>query len=149
MPKIPEEIRCFADPEKPCPLRVATYAIETAWADSDEKPITVREREAVLDEAMASLSRADRPRLLAAIDPSGPTEVIRPGSCKTGPMRRVPFVGKEACNAAAIHIVAPHPMPYKGTETRGVAPEMNGASPETAVVETEVTLPLPGEPEVA
>ena len=111
MSKIPEAIQCDFDAEKPCPLRAAAYAItQLREAPEGEHP-SPRECEAVIDEAIAPLSKFDLARVYAMTDPSGPTQDIRPGTCRTGPARRTPLIGKEACGAAAINYVRESTVP--------------------------------------
>ncbi|HEX5743977.1 MAG TPA: hypothetical protein VFX84_00800 [Candidatus Saccharimonadales bacterium] len=101
MSEVPQEIQCYFDAEKPCPLRAAVYAVSQAGATPQE--------------AAASLSRPDQTRLQAMTDESGPTQDIRPGTCRTGPTRWTPFVGRMACNAASVHYIYRNGRPEQGT----------------------------------
>ena len=111
MSEIPEEIRCDFDTEKVCPVRAAAYAIgQLREAPEGEHP-SPRECETVIDEAVATLSKSDLARVYAITDPSGQRQDIRPGTCRTGPARLIPFLGKESCGAATVNYVREAPVP--------------------------------------
>lgn len=111
MSEIPEEIRCDFDAAKPCPLRAAVYAIEQARSAPEGEHLSPKELDALLEETTAPLSKADLARFYAVTDPSGPSQDIRPGTCRTGPSRWVPLVGKKVCGAASVNYVRKSTVP--------------------------------------
>lgn len=108
MSELAEDIRCYFDPEKLCPLRAAVHMVQAAREAPEGERMSTNEYGAVLERAAASLSKPDLERYYGMINEDKPTEDIRPGTCKSGPARRVPVFGKMTCGAAAVHYVSPN-----------------------------------------
>ena len=68
--------------------------------------MSTEEFDETLQTAAATLSKFDLGRFYAMIDPQGPAQDIREGTCRTGPARRTPLVGKVSCSSAIVHYLS-------------------------------------------
>jgi hypothetical protein len=105
MSEIPEEIRCFLDAEKVCPLRSAVSTVRAMNAAPEDERPSMAEYEDTLQEVTLGLSNSDRKRFYAMTDPDDISQDLRPGTCRSGPHRTVPLVGRMSCGAATVHYV--------------------------------------------
>jgi len=105
MSEIPQEVRCDFDVQRVCPLRAAAMVVNAMnGAPENERP-PVQEYDDALRQATEQLSKRDLERFYAMTEASGPTQDIRPGSCKSGPTRGVPLIGRTSCGSAIMYYV--------------------------------------------
>lgn len=105
MSEIPKEIRCDFDAEKVCPLRAAVHSVDQASGAPEGERMSTEEFDSALQTAAATLSKFDLGRFYAMIDPQGPKQGIREGTCNTGPARRTPLIGRVSCSSAIVNYV--------------------------------------------